>query len=601
MTIAKIHQNSSARATLGYVLTKPGASVIGGNAADWVERDALTEAQRDALLEDTIALFDLAAALNPIKQPVYHIALSLPPHETLDDEAFSELSDQYLAGLILSAVQPALLKQSNDIQLAAAIECFRQEELPKYFYVIVRHTDAPHPHVHLVVAKINLETTKAIPTSFDRYRSQIVLRSLERQHGLSVQANSWEVDRKAESTQQAQAEIKTGQPSVHKRLQAVLDAAAARSQTVPAFIEQAQARGVEVQMQFTRTGKSKGISYSLDGVAFSGHALGTRYSFKEGDPGLVRHLGLSYAPERDRVLIQTLCRRPVASATPPQIDSPDSTQRLAMEHQRLRALALQQQAEAAADEDERQAKTDSFVPLASQLESSPIAPTEPAPISPPWVGRSDSALEPLPVVAEALQPPLSLPTTVVLETAATATQAPPVLSQPLPPGLPPAPPTPTVPPAHASQPDIPLPPAARRLASVPPPPHHQPQMTLTPTDNPDPSVPVAAEPAPLERAAWGRDIVAVIKLALFVAQQTKHEGTRYRFADDGQTLRLEAMDGRGLLVQLQGERLWVSPQLTAADHQYFQAQRAPLAALQKQGPTRVKPTVDKRKKGQEGR
>lgn len=93
----------------------------------------------------------------------------------------------------------------------------------------------------------------------------------------------------------------------------------------------------------------------------------------------------------------------------------------------------------------------------------------------------------------------------------------------------------------------------------------------------------------------------MIKLALSVAQKTKHEGARYRFADDGQTLRLEATDGRGLLVQLQGARLWVSARFTAADHQYFQAQRAPLAALQKQGPTRVKPIVDQSKKGQDGR
>lgn len=406
-----------------------------------------------------------------------------------------------MSGLILSAEQPDLLKQCDDAQLAAAIERFRQEELPKYFYVIVRHTDEPHPHVHLVVAKINLETTKAIPPSFDRYRSQIVLRSLECQHGLSVQPNSWSVGRKAESTQQAQAELKTGQPSVHKRLQTLLEDAAAKSQTVPAFMEQAQVRGVEVQMQFTRTGKSKGISYSLDGVSFSGHALGTRYSFKEGDPVLVKHLGLSYEPERDRVLIQTLCQRPVASETMPQIDSPDSTQRLAMEHQRLRALAWQQQVEAAEHEDERPAPADPLAPLASQPESGTIAPTAPAsiaPLVPLSEVVSDAALEPLPVVAEAPQPPLPLPTAVVLNAAATAAASalnqPQVRSQPLTPGLPPARPTPTVPPlppARAPQPDIPLALEAERLASVPPPPHRQPQIPRTPTDSPDPSAPVA--------------------------------------------------------------------------------------------------------------
>ncbi|UBF30760.1 relaxase/mobilization nuclease domain-containing protein (plasmid) [Kovacikia minuta CCNUW1] len=408
MTIAKIHQNTSPRATLGYVLNKSGASIIGGNAAAWVEWDELTEAEQTDLLTETTARFAIAQALNPIKQPVYHISLSLPPHEALDDAAFSELSDQYLAGLILSAEQPELLPQLNDAQLTAAIERFRQEELPKYFYVAVRHTDQPHPHVHLVVAKINLETTTAIPTSYDRYRSQVVLRYLERQYGLSVQPNSWEVGRKAESTQQAQTELKTGQMSVHKQLQIILEQAAASSQTVPEFIEQAQAHGVEVQMQFTRTEKSKGISYSLDGVAMTGHALGTRYSFREGDPGLVKHLGLSYEPERDRALIQALCQRPVVRESLPQIDFPAPAPSLIMNHPELQTLALRQLAEETEEDDEGQSLLDNLEPLSDQTNSASIAAMEipsTAPLESPQQGQSDLELESLPLVTDAPQPP----------------------------------------------------------------------------------------------------------------------------------------------------------------------------------------------------
>ena len=235
MVIAKIHQNGSARATLKYVLSKSGASVIGGNVADWIERDPLTKAQLAAHIDTATAQLQQAMALKSLARPLYHISLSLPPQEALHDEQLCAFAEQYLAGLILSAEQPQLLKDLSEPEFQAAMAQFRNEELYKYCYTLVRHTDQLHPHVHLVIAKTNLETEKSIPTSHDRYRSQIVLRYLERQHGLAVQPHSWEVGRQAESTQQAQAEIKTGQPSVHKQLQMILEQSATKSQTVPEF------------------------------------------------------------------------------------------------------------------------------------------------------------------------------------------------------------------------------------------------------------------------------------------------------------------------------------------------------------------------------
>ena len=324
--------------------------MIGGNAADWVERDPLTKAQLAAHIDTATGQLQQAIALKTLARPLYHISLSLPPTETLDDEQLCAFAEQYLAGLILSAEQPDLLKSLSEPQFKAALEQFRDDELYKYCYTLVRHTDQPHPHVHLVIAKTNLETEKAIPTSHDRYRSQIVLRYLERQHGLEVQPHSWEVGRQAESTQQAQTEIKTGQPSVHKQLQTILDQAAANSQTVPAFIEQVQAAGVEVRVHFTRTGKSKGISYSLHGVALAGNALGTRYSFKQGEPGLVKNLGLSYEPERDRPLIQALCERPPATLQSAQPEAPLAVdQSLAVAQQQHQAWVLQVAAAAEAE------------------------------------------------------------------------------------------------------------------------------------------------------------------------------------------------------------------------------------------------------------
>jgi hypothetical protein len=310
VSIAKIKTNDSARATLQYAVGKPGARVIGGNAVPWVERNELsTEELQQVVAIATRKLLVSIDLSERIKRGVGHTSISFRPEEQLDDEQLSDYCEKYLSGMILSAEQPELLKPFDAAQFRAAVEAFRAQELSKYSYTIVRHTDEPHPHAHLVYSRVNLETGTAVSNSFERYRSQEILRDLERQYQLESVPNSWEVGRKAQSISQLQKESETGQISIQKRLQDILEPCGETSRTVLQFIQKAQEQGVEVRMAFTRTGKSKGISYGLDGVALSGNALGTRYSFKHSDPGLCRAFNLEYEPERDNAQIQVLCQQ----------------------------------------------------------------------------------------------------------------------------------------------------------------------------------------------------------------------------------------------------------------------------------------------------
>ncbi|BAU13051.1 relaxase/mobilization nuclease family protein [Leptolyngbya sp. NIES-3755] len=306
MTIAKIMQNHSFRATFSYAVGKSGARIIGGNAAPWLERDQLSDVQLKALIDVTVKQFMISADLNrEIKRPVYHISIALPPHEDLSDENLSQLCESFTAALILSAQQPNLLKDFDASTFRAAVDQFQNEELHKYQYSIVRHVDADHAHAHIIASKINLETEQALSTSYDYYRAQKILRDLERQYGLSVLENSWEVGRKAETRRQIQTELETGRPSVQKQIQNVLDRAIAISRTIPELIEKLLLDGIGVRVDFTRTGKPKGISYILDDVPMAGNRLGNRYSF----PGLQRNSGLSYETERDNDRIQELCQQ----------------------------------------------------------------------------------------------------------------------------------------------------------------------------------------------------------------------------------------------------------------------------------------------------
>jgi hypothetical protein len=67
-------------------------------------------------------------------------------------------------------------------------------------------------------------------------------------------------------------------------------------------IAQIQQRGVSVKIWYTRVWQARGISYELDGIAFSGTKLGRAYTF----PGLQKYRAVDYQPDRDDLVIRVL-------------------------------------------------------------------------------------------------------------------------------------------------------------------------------------------------------------------------------------------------------------------------------------------------------
>jgi hypothetical protein len=52
-------------------------------------------------------------------------------------------------------------------------------------------------------------------------------------------------------------------------------------------------------VHFQSTGRVQGLTYSMDGITFSGTKLGKAYTF----PGLQKYRGVSYEAERDNKLL----------------------------------------------------------------------------------------------------------------------------------------------------------------------------------------------------------------------------------------------------------------------------------------------------------
>jgi hypothetical protein len=77
---------------------------------------------------------------------------------------------------------------------------------------------------------------------------------------------------------------------------------------MPQLLLRLKEQGIDAKVKYTRGGEAKGISYEVDGIAFSGTKLGAAYTF----PGLQKHRKASYEAERDDDLIKELNSRPPA-------------------------------------------------------------------------------------------------------------------------------------------------------------------------------------------------------------------------------------------------------------------------------------------------
>jgi hypothetical protein len=104
-----------------------------------------------------LSQFNMLDSRNTKKQnTTFHVSLNLPPGETVSDELFSDIADEYMKGMGYSA-QP---------------------------YVVYGHSDQAHQHIHIISCKIQ-ENGKSISDSWERTKSQRTCTEIEKMYGLN--------------------------------------------------------------------------------------------------------------------------------------------------------------------------------------------------------------------------------------------------------------------------------------------------------------------------------------------------------------------------------------------------------------------------------
>ncbi len=144
--IAKLIYGDTCRGTMKYVLGKEGMRILGyGNI--------FSQNISPKFFENVL---HFQGQRNATKNRYAHISLNLPHGEHLDDKTFLKISEEYM-------------------------ENMGYREQP---YVVVRHTDTEHEHVHIVTTNVK-EDGKVLGTFNSHRRSMATRQHLERKYGLS--------------------------------------------------------------------------------------------------------------------------------------------------------------------------------------------------------------------------------------------------------------------------------------------------------------------------------------------------------------------------------------------------------------------------------
>ncbi len=123
---------------------------------------------------------EAVAGLRPgVEKPVYHVSLRLAPGERISDDRWREISRQYLDRMGFG----------------------------DRGYVVVAHPGAKHDpnagHVHIIANRVPYDGGKAWRDSHDYYKSERVVRQLEREHHLErARAKDREYGRDLERTRE---------------------------------------------------------------------------------------------------------------------------------------------------------------------------------------------------------------------------------------------------------------------------------------------------------------------------------------------------------------------------------------------------------------
>jgi hypothetical protein len=208
-----------------------------------------------------------------LQKHFYHTSINFPPSENLSSEKMKEIGHEYL----------------------------EESGFTQHQFIMFRHHDADHPHLHILVSRIGYDGS-VLSDSNDFAKCEIILRRLEKKHNLAEVVSSRNAQKRAVTKNELEMEKRTGIPSKKTRMQSIIKEALNSSEKLSCFdfVQRLQIKGVNVLFNQASTGYVSGISYCFKGIIITGSKLGTDFKW----PTVKARI--DYDQDRDRALIQAI-------------------------------------------------------------------------------------------------------------------------------------------------------------------------------------------------------------------------------------------------------------------------------------------------------
>ena len=185
----------------------------------------------------------------------------------------------YHTSLNFTKAEEALL--TNEKLLAIAHEYINGMGFIDNQYQIFRHYDADHPHIHLLVNRIDFDGN-VVSDSNNYKRSEVILRKLEQQYNLTAVISSNQAAQKAANKDELEMVVRTGKPSQKMVLQELLKNILRRPNlTIPGLINAGEQVGIYFLFNQAANGRVSGITYFHKDFKIKGQSLGKQFKWTE--------------------------------------------------------------------------------------------------------------------------------------------------------------------------------------------------------------------------------------------------------------------------------------------------------------------------------
>lgn len=182
-----------------------------------------------------------------LKNPVYHISLDFAHEDTpkLTDALMVEIAREYMRRMGIVNTQ----------------------------YIVCRHTDREHQHLHIVANRVDNDGN-TISTGNDRVRNVKICKTLTREYGLHFSKGKMNVKR----------DRLRGKDKVKYQIYDAIKAALPRCNCWSDLCDRLARQGIGVQFRYDRrNGKILGVSFTKDEISFSGSRIDRSMGFYKLD------------------------------------------------------------------------------------------------------------------------------------------------------------------------------------------------------------------------------------------------------------------------------------------------------------------------------